>query len=223
MADGDHLTFWERLGPDERATLTRAASRGTFPAGAILCRQGDQSTHVLVLTSGHVRVTRVALDGREISAAGVRGPGDVLGELSAVDALPRSATVSALDAVQTLTIPGARFAHLCQTEPRIAWAVLGVVTDRLRETGRYWAEFGGGHTTQRVAALLLELAAQQGSSGGAAEVTLWAGQHELATGAATSRESVARALRMLREQGLVSTRRNHITIHDIAGLRRVAG
>jgi CRP-like cAMP-binding protein len=174
--------------------------------------------------SGHVRVTRIAQDGREISAAGVRGPGEVLGELAAVDAQPRSATVSALDAVQTLTIPGARFAHLCQTEPRIAWVVLGVVTDRLREAGRYWAEFGGGHTTQRVAALLLELAAQQGKSdGGAAEITLWAGQHELAIGAATSRESVARALRMLREQGVVSTRRNHITIHDIAGLRSVAG
>ena len=224
MADEHHLTFWDRLGPDERTTLTRAGSHGTFPAGAILCRQGDESTHVLVLMSGHVRVTRVALDGREISAAGVRGPGEVLGELAAVDAQPRSATVSALDAVRTLTIPGARFAHLCQTEPRIAWVVLGVVTDRLREAGRYWAEFGGGHTTQRVAALLLELAAQQGKINGAAvEITLWAGQHELATGAATSRESVGRALRMLREQGLVSTRRNHVTIHDIDGLRRLAG
>jgi CRP/FNR family transcriptional regulator, cyclic AMP receptor protein len=226
MADGDahQLTFWGRLGPGERSTLTNAGSRGMYPAGAILCSQGDESNHVLVLMSGHVRVTRVASDGRVTAAPGVRGPGDVLGELAAVDAQPRSATVSALDTVRTLTIPGARFAHLCQTEPRIAWVLLGVVTDRLRESGRYWAEFGGGHTAQRIAALLLELAVQQGKvSGDAVEITLWTGQHELATAASTSRESVARALRSLREQGLVSTRRNHVTIHDLDGLRRLAG
>jgi CRP/FNR family cyclic AMP-dependent transcriptional regulator len=225
MGDGDthQHTFWGRLGPAERAVLMRVGTGGRYPAGAVLCRQGEQANHVHVLLAGHVRVTRVAMDGREIGA-GVRGPGDVLGELAAVDAQPRSATVSALDEVRTLTISGARFAALCQTEPRIAWVLLGVVADRLRETGRHWAEFGGGHTAQRVAALLLELAVQQGKvSGDAVEITLWAGQKELATAAATSRESVARALRNLRERGLVSTRRGHVTIHDLTGLRRLAG
>jgi CRP/FNR family cyclic AMP-dependent transcriptional regulator len=227
MADGDRATphqpsFWDRLGPAERTALATAGVHKGYPAGAVLCRQGDQTYHVLVLLSGHVRVTRVARDGREI-VAGVRGPGDVLGELAAVDALPRSATVRALVAVQTLTIPGRRFAGLCQTQPKIAWVLLGVVADRLRESGRHWAEFGGGHTAQRVAALLLELAVQQGKpTGDAVEITLWAGQRELAEAAATSRESVARALRTLREQGLVSTRRGHVTIHDVAGLRRLA-
>jgi CRP-like cAMP-binding protein len=211
------------LGPDERAALMRAGTSGRYPAGSVLCRQGEQATHVHVLLAGHARVTSVAMDGREIGA-GVRGPGDVLGELAAVDERPRSATVSALDAVRTLTISGARFSALCQTEPRIAWVLLGVVADRLRESGRHWAEFGGGHSAQRIAALLLELAVQQGeASGDAVEITLWTGQKELATAAATSRESVARALRSLRERGLVSTRRGHVTIHDLTGLRRLAG
>jgi CRP/FNR family transcriptional regulator, cyclic AMP receptor protein len=203
--------------------LVCAGVRKEYAAGAVLCNQGDQTHHVLVLLSGHVRVTRLAMDGRE-TVAGVRGPGDVLGELAAVDAQPRSATVRALVDVQTLTIPGKRFAVLCQTKPRIAWVLLGVVADRLRESGRQWTEFGGGgHTAQRVAALLLELAVRQGKpTGDAVEITLWTGQRELAAAAATSRESVARALRTLREQGLVSTRRGHVTIHDVAGLRRLA-
>ncbi|HEY3753536.1 MAG TPA: Crp/Fnr family transcriptional regulator [Pseudonocardiaceae bacterium] len=227
MAEGDRATphqhsFWGRLGPEERVALVGAGVRRSYSAGAVLCQQGDQTHHVLVLLSGHVRVTRVAMDGRE-TVAGVRGPGDVLGELAAVDAQPRSATVSALVDVQTLTIPGKRFAALCQTQPRIAWVLLGVVADRLRESGRQWTEFGGGHTAQRVAALLLELAVRQGKpTGDAVEITLWAGQRELAAAAATSRESVARALRTLREQGLVSTRRGHVTIHDVARLRRLA-
>jgi CRP-like cAMP-binding protein len=210
------------LGPVERAALTGAGVRTGYRAGAVLCRQGDTSYHVLVLLSGHVRVTRLAADGREI-VAGVRGPGDVLGELAAVDARPRMATVTALVDVATLTIPGPRFTVLCRSRPVIAWVLLGVVADRLRESGRQWAEFGGGHTTQRIAALLLELAVRQGDQAGdTVEIPLWQGQRELAAAAATSRESVARALRTLRERGLVSTRRGHVTIHDLAGLRKLA-
>jgi CRP-like cAMP-binding protein len=219
---GDPDSFWSRLGHDERDAMAAAGVRRAYPAGAVLCRQGDTSHHVLVLLSGHARVTRLAMDGRQI-VAGVRGPGDVLGELAAVDARPRSATVTALVEVATLTVSGQRFAALCQTRPGIAWVLLGVVADRLRESGRQWAEFGGGHTAQRVAALLLELAVREGKpAGDAVEITLWSGQRELAAAASTSRESVARALRMLREQGLVSTRRGHVTIHDVAGLRRLA-
>jgi CRP-like cAMP-binding protein len=215
-------SFWQRLTPAERTTLTTAGARRPFPTGSVLCHQGDRTHHVLVLLTGHVRVTRVAMDGREV-VAGVRGPGDVLGELAAVDARPRSATVTALDEVSALTIAGDRFAELCQTEPRIAWVLLNIVADRLRESGRQWAEFGGGHTAQRVAALLLELAVRQGTpTGDTVEITLWTGQQELAAAASTSRESVARALRELRNQGVISTRRGHVTILDLPSLRRLA-
>jgi CRP/FNR family cyclic AMP-dependent transcriptional regulator len=125
--------------------------------------------------------------------------------------------------VRTLNIPGRRFARLCQTEPMISWVLLGVVAERLRESGGQWAEFGHGHVTQRIAALLVEMAVRQGNiAGRAVEITLWTGQRELAASAATSRESVARALRVLRERGLVSTRRGHVIIHDMNGLRRLA-
>jgi CRP-like cAMP-binding protein len=143
--------------------------------------------------------------------------------MAAVDDRPRMATVTSLDAVTALTITGERFADLCQTEPRIAWVLLSVLADRLRESGRQWAEFGGGHTAQRIAALLIELAVRQGKpAGDTVEITLWTGQQELAAAAATSRESVARALRDLRERGLVSTRRGHVTILDLPGLRKLA-
>ncbi|HVV25371.1 MAG TPA: Crp/Fnr family transcriptional regulator [Pseudonocardiaceae bacterium] len=202
--------------------MRRIGVRTTHAAGDVLCHQGDQTHDVLVVLSGHVRVTKVAADGREI-VAGVRGPGDVVGELAALDDAPRSATLSALVAVETLTIPGPRFAALCQNKPRIAWVLLGVLINRLRETGRQWAEFGGGQTSQRIAALLLDHAVRQGKpTCDGVEITLWTGQRELAAEAATSRESVARALRSLRERGLVSTRRGHVVIHDMAELRRIA-
>lgn len=221
VATTEEHTFWSGLSDTERAVLTAAGTRRRYAAGDVLCQQGEETHHVLVLLSGRVRVTKVAMDGREI-VAGVRGPGDVLGELAAVDARPRSATVTAVVGGRALVVPGTRFAELCQHEPRIAWVLLGVVATRLRESGGHWAEFGYGHTAQRIAALLLELAGRQGvASGDEVEISLWT-QRELAAAAATSRESVARVLRMLRERGLVSTRRGLITILDVPGLRRLA-
>jgi CRP-like cAMP-binding protein len=215
-------SFWARLSHTEQAAVRRAGVRTRHEAGSILCHQGDETHHVLIVLSGHVRVSRLTPDGREF-LAGVRGPGEVLGELAALDARPRSATLSALVDVETLNVPGVRFAKLCQTEPGIAWVLLGVMVERLRETGRLWAEFGGGHSGQRIAARLLELAVRHGKqTRDGVEVALRGGQQELASAAGTSRESVARALRSLRGRGLVSTRRGHVVVHDLAELRRLA-
>lgn len=216
-------SFWARLSLTEQAAVRRAGVRTRHEAGSILCHQGDETHHVLIVLSGHVRVSRLTPDGRE-TVAGVRGPGDVVGELAALDARPRSATLRALVDVETLNVPGVRFAKLCQTEPGIAWVLLGVMVERLRETDRPWAEFGGGHSAQRIAALLLELAVRQGKqTKDGVEITLWSGgQQELASAAGTSRESVARALRSLRDRKLVSTHRGRIVIHDMAELRRLA-
>jgi CRP-like cAMP-binding protein len=189
---------------------------------AFLCHQGDRTDHVLVLVSGHVRVLGHTMDDREV-VIGVRTAGDILGEIAAVDTQPRSATLQALDAVEVLTVPGSRFATLCRTQPTLAWALLGVVSARLRELGQQWLEFGGGSTTRRVVALLLELAVRHGvATANGIEIETPATQQELAATAATSRESFSRTLRELRERGLISTGRRRVVIHRMAELRSLA-
>lgn len=217
-ADG----FWFRLGSAERAVIERNSTRRAYDPGAFLCRQGDHSRHVLVVRSGTVRVLAATSDGREVMIA-VRTTGDILGELAALDAGPRSATLQAVDRVEVLALSGARFASLCQTEPRLAWALLGVVAGRLRDTGRQWAEFGGGSALRRVAALLLEMAVLHGTTTSeGVEILPPATQEQLASTAAMSRESYVRVLRDLRERGLISTGRRQVVIHRIGDLQRLA-
>lgn len=218
---GPH-SFWARLTAAERVAVARIGTRRTFAAKSVVCREGEESRHVLVLLKGNAKVTAFGADGREITMA-VRGPGDVIGELAAIDSRPRSATVLALDDVDALAIPGDRFAALCQEQGRIGWALLGVVTERLRDSGRQWADFGGGTSTRRIVALLLDLAARDGRPGpDGIEIVTRAPQHELAATVGTSRESMARALHDLRARGLVTTSRGRIVIHDIAGLRALS-
>ncbi|KDN22845.1 Crp/Fnr family transcriptional regulator [Amycolatopsis rifamycinica] len=214
--------FLALLGDDGREALDALATPRTFRRADRLCREGDPARNVLMLLSGHVRITKVTPDGREV-VVGVRGAGDIVGELAAIDDRSRSATVEALVDVEALEVSGSRFAALCQGDAQISWALVLVLAARLRDVGRQWLEMTGGSAIRRVAAQLMQLAVQYGMrQGDHVEIAIPATQAELAMTAAMSRESWARATRELRQRGVISTGRRRVTIHRPAELRRLA-
>ena len=64
------------------------------------------------------------------------GPGAILGEMSLIDNLPRSATVIARSDCRLLPIDSGRFDGLIQKRPDFARYVMKVMADRLREMNR---------------------------------------------------------------------------------------
>lgn len=102
-----------------------------FEPGSVICHQGDESKNVLVVSRGRVRVSRFSLSGEETVLA-VRGPGEIIGELSAIDGRRRSATLTAVDPVAGMVISARALKRLCEEHPGITWAVLRVVVSRQR-------------------------------------------------------------------------------------------
>jgi CRP-like cAMP-binding protein len=205
--ESEVLRFWGLLDPANQSLLTDVGTTRDYDPGTIVCHEGDPSQHVLVVLRGLMRVTAISPGGHEKVLA-IRGPGDIVGERSAVDGLPRSASVRVLGEASALVIAPARFTELCRQQPRIAWAVLTVVVSRQRDADRQRIQFTGT-STQRVAAVLLDVVLHRGV-GSAGAVAL--SQEELASAAGTSRESLVRVLRLLREQGIVRTGRRRIDI-----------
>ena len=82
--------FMAQLEETDRADLTERARPRRWPLGASLFLEGELSSTVVIVTSGRVKVFTLTDQGEEIVLA-VRGPGALLGELSAVDGAPRSA------------------------------------------------------------------------------------------------------------------------------------
>ena len=101
MADVEPDEFMARLGPRDREELVRRGRQRRWPAGASLFLEGESCSTVVIVMSGRVKVFSLTEHGEEIVLA-VRGPGALLGELSAVDGAPRSASVSALEPVVAL-------------------------------------------------------------------------------------------------------------------------
>jgi CRP-like cAMP-binding protein len=221
LVDTGQDSFWGRLGVAERKAVEVLATRRGYRPGDYLCHEGDESDHVIIVMSGNVRVLSHNIDDRAV-VIGVRVAGDIIGEQAALDNRPRSATLQAVDAVEVITLTGNRFANLCQSHARLAWALLGVFSGRLREIGRQRAEYGGGSASRRVFAQLAEMSVHGKGNGSGIEIRHRSTQQQLAANAATSRESYARALRDLRERGIISTGRGWILVHRPDELQRLA-
>ncbi|WP_229803726.1 Crp/Fnr family transcriptional regulator [Planobispora rosea] len=212
--------FLALLTPDEAAALRAAGRVRRWDRGATLMTEGDVSDWVLVLTAGRVKVSSHTASGTEVVLA-VRGPGALLGEFSVIDGLPRSATVTALEPVEGIALRD--FTAFLQQHGRIAVLLLQMVTSRVRDADRKRIEYGAFDTTGRVATRLVELAERYGKpANGGIRVELPLSQDELAGWTGASREAVSKALRSLRDRGLIATGRRRVIVHDLDGLRRRA-
>jgi CRP-like cAMP-binding protein len=165
----------------------------------------------------------VGPQGKEV-ILGFIGPGELLGEVAALDGEPRSATAEAVDPVRAVVVPRAAFERFVASRPDAALALLRSLARRLRAADRQRLEFAAYDVVGRVARRLVELCERHGEAAGSDTViTLPLSQDELAAWTASSREAVAKALQLLRRLGWVETHRRRIVVLDLAALRDYAG
>ena len=208
------------LGADAARDLEGRGIVRRFRKGHALFHQGTTSDHVVVLRSGRVKISTVTPDGKEVVLA-FRGAGDLLGELSALDGEPRSATVQAIEPVEALTVTSADFHAFLAAHPEVAILLLQMLNRRLRDADRKRVEFGAHDTVGRVAARLVELAESYGEeTAEGVAIALPLSQEELAGWTGSSREAVSKALQSMRAAGWVRTERRRFTVRDMDALRR---
>lgn len=214
--------FWEGFDAATVEKLRAAGTRRRYPRGATLLNEGDIAGRVMIIETGRVKISCLSPEGRE-SVLGVRGPGQLLGELSVIDGKPVSASASALEEVEVTSIPAEGFLELMNSNGHVALRLIHVLTERLRDADLKRGEFGSLDAVTRVARRLVEMAERFGSDSGAGvRIDLPLSQEEIAGWTGSSRESVTKALQALRARGLIETHRKGITILDLEGLRRRA-
>ncbi len=218
----DSKLLW-LLEPSEVAELKRPDRIRRYPAGRTLFNQGDPSDHAVLILSGYVKVTSVGLDGREVLLAR-RGPQAIVGELSAIDHQRRSATVTVIEEIEAVTLTAEDLDDFLVGHPRAMRSLLVAVIGCLRDADIQQVEIGTRKVLYRVIQRLLELAEQHGDQAGQGTVIrLGISQDELARQVGAALVTTHRALRELREAGVVKTGRLHIDIPDLEVLRRRSG
>ena len=215
--------FLLQLSDGDRRDLEAISRRQSADRGDVLLARGDAADRVLVIESGRVKVSVPTANGRE-AVLTFRGPGALLGDQALVDESPRSATVIAVEPVEMLVVAASSFRTYLGSHPDVALAMLAVLSNRLRETDRRFAEFAAADTLGRVCGRLVELCETQGDQDAeeGVRITLPITQEELAGWIGASIESTAKSLRSLRSLGWVATGRRSIEVHDLPSLRNRA-
>ena len=199
------------------ATLRREGHVRRFRRGQTLFTEGDRAERVFLIDTGWVMISCMSAEGREI-VLGLRGSGDIIGELSTLDGEARSATALAVADVDAIVAPGTVLTQALE-QPAAARELIGVLATRLRDADRKRLQFATLDTLGRVAERLLELSERFGrptAEGVAVEIPL--SQEQLASWCGASREATVKALAALRSLKCISTGRQSLVIHDMSAL-----
>ncbi|MGZ4790965.1 MAG: Crp/Fnr family transcriptional regulator [Ilumatobacteraceae bacterium] len=155
---------------------------------------GDASLKLFVVLTECLHAYRTDRYGR-VSTLGLLTAGGVVGELSLVDRLPRTAAVAALHDSELAVLECDRLAWLLDRHPPIAIELLRYFSGRLRRANEAIADMALLDVKARVAKTVLELAARFGKPvADGIDVDHGLSQDDLARYVGASREMVNRAL-----------------------------
>ncbi len=196
------------------------AARGhviELPAGGTLFFEGDRSSSVYSCVEGGIRLFVTLPSGREL-VIGRMGPGEVFGELSAIDRRPRAASAVATEASLVAHLSAERFLSDIEQEPKVAAAVLRSLATQLRRANARLRARTGDTALVRAGHMLIELSLLQAGDDPSGPVELSISQNEIAEWIGVTREATARALARLRRDGLVTTGRRRVIVPSVEAL-----
>ncbi|SIT18242.1 cAMP-binding domain of CRP or a regulatory subunit of cAMP-dependent protein kinases [Roseivivax lentus] len=218
------LSVFVALSYVELAVLDRLHTRRRiFPAGRDMVHQGQSSRAAFILSAGWVCSYKLQPDGtRQIVDFQI--PGDFLGLRSVLLRTSDHSFEPVMDIEASEVLDKDLLDAFAQT-PRLATAILWAASRDEAMVVEHLVGIGRRDADARMAHFLLELEARLAlvgladSNGYECPLT----QYHLADALGLSAVHVNRVLRHLREDGLLTFRDGHVTIHDHDALVKLAG
>ena len=205
---------------DELQQALGTARRRRFRANEVIFHEGDPADCLHLIVKGRVSVSVSSPYGSEVTFV-VLKDGDVFGEHSLLNpGSIRNATVTAVEATETLSLSHSAFNHLRSKHPGVAWVLAKLLAEQLKRTNGRLVEALFVPVDVRVLRRLVELADAYGD-GNRAVIPLT--QEGLANLAGSTRATVNRVLRREENRGSLRLDRSRITVLDRTSLARRAG
>jgi len=190
-------------------------------AGQVLFRAGASDDGCYRIEEGLLKVTIVSGSGAERILAFL-GHGDIVGELSIIDGLPRSATVMAVCDATLSFLSRTEFEAFAEKNPEIYKLLVKLLAQRLRETNGTVAAGSFLSLKGRMARTLLELAEHFGQEVGPGRIVIGQRlrQTDLAAITGIARENVTRILNDWQRRKLMSRLSGYYCLEDKVQLER---
>ena len=192
------------LAEPDRATIARRMRRIDFEPNQMIFSRGDPGREIYLVLDGRVRLSVLTADGRELSFAHA-GPGNVFGEIAALDGGERTAGATAITHVVVMSLPQRATLEFIEAYPKVAIATVAFLCSQLRETDLRLEAIALHRIEVRLARLLLsalrlESRAAQGSN---IPLALGISQGEVGLLIGASRPKVNAAFTLLQSTGAI--------------------
>ena len=210
--------------PSDIPTKLFANATGVrLAAGKILFRAGTTGDGCYRVEDGLLKVTMVSNSGAERILAFL-GRGAIVGELSIIDGLPRSATVVAVRDATLRSVSRAEFEAFAEEHPAVYKSLVKLLARRLRETDTVVAAGSFLSLKGRVARTILELVDHFGHEvvPGRIVIRQKIKQNDLAAMAGIARENVTRVLNDWERHKVLSRLSGHYCVEDRTQLEHQA-
>jgi CRP-like cAMP-binding protein len=215
-------TFLARLPEAMPAELIELGTTLTAPDDTRLVRQGEPGSLVYLILHGLVKITTSAENGQQALLA-VRVSGDVIGEMAILGAGRRSANVTTCGRTSLCEIKGNAFIGYLQRHPNAAFALSGLLSDRLQWANQRRLEFAGYDAEVCLARIVLALAVRHGHPvREGIDIGIPLTRAELGSLIGAKEPTAQKALRSLATRGLVVRGHRRVVVQDMDGLAKFA-
>lgn len=211
---------FQELDSDEIRELDQRCHWRRFLPGQSVIVHQDKTTDVFFVASGKVRITLYSPGGKQITFQDMQ-PGEMFGELSAIDGKPRTAHAIALSESLVGAIGSDDFWELLRRHPSVAAATLRKLSTVIRHLCERVFEFTVLTVPTRIHAELLRMAQPDPNDHNRAVIAPPPTHAEIASRISTHREAVTRELNDLVRAGMIERHDDRLVICNLAGLAEV--
>jgi len=214
------IQLFEGLTPAQLDWVSHRAHRRVFPTGKNVMLVEQPGEAVFIILHGTVKV--YTEQGGRDAILSILGSGDLLGEMSLIDSVGRSASVVTLEDSLMLWMDKVTFNYILDNFPPIARNLVKILSARVRLSDQMIQSLATLDVNGRVARQLLAFAERYGrDTDGMVKIRIALTQSDIADLVGASRKRVNQTMVYFKEEGLVSMDADgRINIHSRDGLAR---
>jgi CRP/FNR family cyclic AMP-dependent transcriptional regulator len=214
-----YIQLFEGMTPSQLDWVAQHAHRRNFEAGRNVMTIEQPGEAVYIILHGTVKI-HIEQGERDVILA-ILGAGDMLGEMSLIDSVGRSASAVTLENTLMLWMDKTTFTYMLDNFPPVARNLVKILSARVRLSDQLIQALATLDVNGRVARQLLAFAEKYGrEKDGVTQIRIALTQGDIADLVGASRKRVNQAMVLFKEQGLIDDEEGRIAIIDGEGLAR---
>src|SRR5262245_43399446 len=214
------IGIFSELSAPVMAKLQKRCVWRRYEPGEPIVDHLDSSNDVYFIVTGEARATIYSVSGTVVTFTDL-GPGEMFGEIAAIDGGARSAGIEARTRCVVAAMPGAVFKEVLEHEPAVTHALLQQMAGRTRVLTTRVYEFSALAVNNRIQAEILRLVMLARTKGRKDRIETAPTHAEIASRVSTHREAVTRELNRLSRLGVIEQEGRTLLIKDFDRLAQM--